>query len=624
MCGITGIYSFKKPASKALLEEMTDAISHRGPNAYGYFESHDGHCILGHRRLSIIDLSEAANQPMQSHDKRYLIVFNGEVYNFAEIREEIKSYSKVDFSTSSDTEVLVEAFALWGKAFVYKLNGMFAMAIYDTQDEVLWLFRDRLGIKPLYYYMDDELFAFSSELKSLRKLSKHKGSFHLNKQALNYYLRLGYIPEPHSIYSEIKKFESAHMGAVTSYGFSKECYWNIDKKVNKQVHTDEAKAKKQLRSLLESSVNYRLISDVPFGTFLSGGVDSSAVTAIAQSLRDTPINTFSIGFKEADYNEAEYAAKIAKHLGTHHHEFMVSHTDAMQHVDEIIQTYDEPFADSSAIPTMLVSRLARKHVTMTLSGDGGDEQFMGYGAYQWAKRLDNPLLRGLKGPLGLALSKTKSNRNKRAALMFDYHKHTHMPSHIFSVEQYFFSESELDDVLNDEYKHNLLFEQHKLDRQLSVSEQQALFDIKHYLKDDLLVKVDRASMRYSLETRVPLLDHRIVEFTLNLDEKLKIRNKETKYLLKQVLFDYVPQKFFDRPKWGFSMPIRLWLQNELSYLVDDYLSEAVIEKYGIFQKEQVLALKQRYFAGEDYLFNKIWLIIILNQWLEAQAENNIY
>lgn len=624
MCGITGIYSFKKPASKAMLEEMTNAISHRGPNAYGYFESRGGHCMLGHRRLSIIDLSDAANQPMQSRCKRYLIVFNGEVYNFAEIREEIKSYSNIDFSTSSDTEVLVEAFALWGKAFVYKLNGMFAMAIYDTKDEVLWMFRDRMGIKPLYYFIDDDMFAFSSELKSLLVLKATKGPFHLDKEAVNQYLRLGYIPEPHSIYSEIKKFEAAHLGAVTSYGFSKECYWNIDKKVNKQVHTDEDKAKKQLRSLLESSVNYRLISDVPFGTFLSGGIDSSTVTAVAQSISNAPINTFSIGFKEADYNEAVHAAKIAKHLGTNHHEFTLSYNDAMEQFDEIIQTYDEPFADSSSIPTMLVSRLARKHVTMTLSGDGGDEQFHGYGFYNWAKRLNNPMLNAFKKPAGFVLSKTKNNRNKRAALMFDYNNETHMPSHIFSVEQYYYSESELNDVLVDSYQAKLSFKENAVDRKLTPSENQALFDLKYYLKDNLLVKVDRASMKYSLETRVPLLDHRIVEFTLNLDEQLKYKQKESKYLLKQVLYDYLPKEYFDRPKWGFGLPIRKWMQNELKYLFDDYLNDSILEKYGMFKLEKVKELKVRYLAGEDYLFNKLWLIIILNQWLESNAENSVY
>lgn len=624
MCGITGIFSFKNPASKELLVEMTDAISHRGPNAYGYFESKDNSCLLGHRRLSIIDLSESANQPMQSACKRYIIVFNGEVYNFQEIRDDILKYTNVDFSTSSDTEVLVEAFALWGKAFVYKLNGMFAMAIYDTKEEILWLFRDRLGIKPLYYFMDEDTFAFSSELKSLLLLRKTKGRFHLDKTAVNQYLRLGYIPEPNSIYTEVKKFKAAHLGAITKDGFSTECYWNIDKKVSKNVNQNEEQAKAKLKSLIESSVGYRMISDVPFGTFLSGGIDSSTVTAVAQSISDKPVNTFSIGFKEAEFNESEHAAKVAKHLGTNHHEFMVSYKDAMEHFESIITSYDEPFADSSSIPTMLVSKLAKQHVTMTLSGDGGDEQFLGYGFYTWAKRLKNPLINSTKGAIKFTLSKSSNNRNKRAASMFNYKADTHLPSHIFSVDQYYYSDLELDEVILPSFKEILIYPEHSLERRLSVVESQALFDLKHYLKDDLLVKVDRASMRFSLEARVPLLDHRIVEFSLNLDEKLKNKNKESKYLLKQVLYDYLPKEYFDRPKWGFGIPIKLWLQNELKYLVDKYLDESILQKYGIFNVAKVKEIEKQYFAGEDYLFNKLWLIIILNQWLEKNEEFTFY
>jgi asparagine synthase (glutamine-hydrolysing) len=624
MCGITGIYSFKDSASKSLLQKMTDSLSHRGPNAYGYFESNNGRCLLGHRRLSIIDLSEAANQPLQSACKRYIIVFNGEVYNFNEIKEDILKYKDVNFTTTSDTEVLLEAFALWGKAFVFKLNGMFAIAIYDTQEDILWLFRDRMGIKPIYFIKNDHFFAFSSELKTLLLLKNEFGPFHLNKIALNQYLRLGYIPEPNSIYQEINKLESAHMGAVTSYGFSTECYWNIDKKVSKVLVKDEQVAKEKLKSLIQSSVAYRMISDVPFGTFLSGGIDSSTVTAVAQSISEKPINTFSIGFKEASFNEAEHAAKVAKHLGTHHHEFMLSYQDAIDQFDSILQAHDEPFADASAIPTMLVSKLARKHVTMTLSGDGGDEQFLGYGAYTWAKRLNNPFLKGFKSPIGFVLSKSKNNRNKRAASMFKFDGDTHMPSHIFSAEQSFFTDYELTDVLNKNYLEKLVFEQEPLDRKLSVVENQAYFDLKHYLKDDLLVKVDRASMKYSLEARVPLLDHRIVEFSLNLDEQLKIKNKETKYLLKQVLYDYVPKSYFDRPKWGFGLPIKFWLKNELRFLVQQYLHPSIIQKYGIFNLEKVKEIEKRYFDGEDYLSNKLWLMIILNQWLEKNEASSVY
>lgn len=623
MCGITGIFSTKQTASLELTKQMTTLLKHRGPNAEGFYQSEDGNCVLGHRRLSIIDLSDAANQPMTSACGRYTLVFNGEIYNYLEIKEEILKYTNVQFKTNSDTEVILEAFALWGKAFVYKLNGMFTIAIYDKQVQVLWLFRDRLGIKPLFYFWNEEFFAFSSELKSLLVLREKIGAFNLNKTAINQFLRLGYIPEPNTIYTEVTKLASAHFAAISKDGYSKESYWNIDKKIGKIALEDEAIAKQKLKSLIESSVKYRMVSDVPFGTFLSGGIDSSTVTAVAQNVSDTPINTFSIGFKEAQFNEAEHAAKIAKHLKTNHHEFMVSYNDAIEHFDTIVEAYDEPFADSSAIPTMLVSKLAKQHVTMTLSGDGGDEQFLGYGAYTWAKRLKNPILKNTKGAAKFILSKSKKNRNKRVAEMFNFNKETHIPSHIFSVEQYFFSEIELDDILNDTYKEKLIFPNANHERVLNEVEAQALFDVKYYLKDDLLVKVDRASMQYSLETRVPLLDHRIVEFSLNLSDKLKIKNKESKYLLKEVLYDYVPKEYFDRPKWGFSIPIKLWLQNELKFLVDKYLSEAVLNKYRILNTQKVKEIEQRYFAGEDYLFNKLWAIIMLNQWLEKNENLTI-
>ncbi|MCB9255499.1 MAG: asparagine synthase (glutamine-hydrolyzing) [Chitinophagales bacterium] len=624
MCGISGIFSVKATASLNLVQEMTDLLKHRGPDAGGYYQSEDGHCVLGHRRLSIIDLRDAANQPMPSSCGRYMIVFNGEVYNFKELKEDILKFKDVNFKTTSDTEVLIEAFALWGKAFIYKLNGMFSIAIYDKQDKILWLFRDRLGIKPLFYFWNGEFFAFSSELKSLLALRQKLGAFHLNKEAVNQYLRLGYIPEPNTIYKEVQKFGAAHLGAVSPYGFSSESYWNLDKKINKFTYNDEEKSKVRLNELIESSVKYRLISDVPFGTFLSGGIDSSLVTAVAQHVSPTPINTFSIGFKEAKYNEAEHAAKIANQLKTNHHEFIVSYQDAVEHFDQIIEAYDEPYADSSAIPTMLVSKLAKQYVTMTLSGDGGDEQFMGYGAYTWAKRLNNPFINAMKGPAKFFLSKSKQSKYKRVAEMFNYDASTHMPSHIFSVEQYFFSARELNDLLLKGMQQELKYPLVERERKLNAVENQAFFDLKHYLKDDLLVKVDRASMQYSLETRVPLLDHRIVEFSINLNDKLKLKNKESKYLLKQVLYEYLPKELFDRPKWGFSIPIRYWLQNELKYLIDNYLSDTVLLKYRIFDKDKVKDLVSRYFAGEDHLFNKIWAIILLNQWLEKNEDLTIY
>lgn len=617
MCGITGVFSFSSEAPKDWVAEMTKQLSHRGPDAEGFAVSQNKQCVLGHRRLSIIDLSSGANQPMQSSCGNYAMVFNGEIYNYKEIKADIEANVKINWKTNSDTEVLLEAFALWGKQFVYKLNGMFAIAIFDTAKNILWLFRDRMGIKPVYYYLDNNKFVFASELKAINAIKNNLGNFTINKQAIVQYLRLGYIPVPNTIYNEVHKMPSASYMAVTTNGINIEKYWDIKKKITPNTIQNEKEAKEKLHNLIKSSVSYRLISDVPFGTFLSGGIDSSLITAVAQSISEKPINTFSIAFDEAKYNEAEYATKVAQHLGTNHTELKVSYKDAINQFDEILNSYNEPYADSSAIPTMLVSKLAKKHVTMTLSGDGGDEQFMGYGAYNWAKRLNNPILKSFKTPIAWILSKG-DNRKKKASEMFRFDENDKLPEHIFSVEQGMFSQRELNNILLEEYKAtDINLAMYKTtNRKFSPQEEQAFFDLQYYLQDDLLVKVDRASMKYSLETRVPLLDHRIVEFTLNLDEKLKVKNGETKHLLKQVLYDYVPKELFDRPKWGFSIPLENWLKNELTYLRERYLSEDIIGKWQIFNVDKVKELEKRYLAGEDYLYNKLWLIIILNQWLE--------
>ncbi|MGB0885185.1 MAG: asparagine synthase (glutamine-hydrolyzing) [Chitinophagales bacterium] len=611
MCGIAGIFSLNSKLNPSWIKQMTKSMAHRGPDADGNFVSENEKLALGHRRLSIVDLSAAAHQPMFSHCGRYVMVFNGEIYNY----KELAAKHKIKANTSSDSEVVLELFVLLGKDFVNELNGMFALSIYDKKEEKLWLFRDRVGIKPLYFYWKNETLIFASELKAIKQL-KEEFALSINKKAIYNYLRLGYIPEPMSIFNEVRKFPAGSLMSINADGYKIESYWKLKDKIKKEQFTDEKSAKKELDDLLKSSVNYRMMADVPFGTFLSGGIDSSTVTALAQNISETPINTFSIGFKESSYNEAKFAKEIATYLGTNHHEFMVSYNEAIEHFDSILKAYDEPFADSSAIPTMLVSKLARQHVTMTLSGDGGDEQFLGYGMYNWAKRLNNPLIKLFGKPLRYAFSKS-NQRHKRASDMFGYTEDATLPSHIFSVEQYFFTDNDLKNILNPDSIFALdLNETEGKDLGLNAQENQAFFDINHYLKDDLLVKVDRASMQYSLETRVPLLDHRVLEYSVNLSSDLKIKNGESKYLLKQVLYDYVPKKYFDRPKWGFSIPIRFWLQNELKYLPDKYLSENVLAKYGIFNIAQVKEIERRYFAGEDYLFNKIWAIILLNQWLE--------
>lgn len=610
MCGIAGFYSPEEKFTQEDLAAMTQTLVHRGPDACGYyFEQNIG---LGHRRLSIIDLSEAANQPMVSRSGRYVVIFNGEIYNYRDVAADLKIKQR----TSSDTEIVVEGFELLGEQIVRKLNGMFAIAIYDKKEDALFLFRDRIGKKPLFYYWDGKNFAFASEIKALQKLALVQATRKINKAALNQYLHLGYIREPHTIYENMHRFPSGSYAKLSKKEFAIQSYWRPEDFIKEETLRDVTEAKKQLNELVVSAVRYRMISDVPFGSFLSGGADSSLVTAVAQKISSSPINTFCIGFKESKYNEADHARKIAKHLGTHHQEFIVSQMDALDLFEQIPDIYDEPYADSSAVPSLLVARLARQQVKMTLSGDGGDETFMGYGFYRWAKRLENPAVKAFRKPIGHLL-KQLSSRYERISHLFLYEDEKKIQSHIFSQEQYFFSEAEIAGLLSPDYHAPL--PQDALDnhfpRKLMPAERQALFDMRHYLKDDLLVKVDRATMRYSLETRVPLLDYRLIEFALNVDESLKLHGPVMKFLLKELLYDYVPRAYFEgRPKWGFAMPLTEWFKKELRYLPETYLNEQVTREIGILHPETVSGLVKRYFAGSDYLYNRLWIMIMLHKW----------
>jgi asparagine synthase (glutamine-hydrolysing) len=612
MCGICGYYSNKGIFSGEDLEKMKQALLHRGPDAEGSFI--DGPIGLGHRRLSIIDLSSSANQPMTSHNGRYVMVFNGEIYNYQEIEKDLRLTNyDLRLKTTSDSEVILEAFSHWGYEFVNRLNGMFVIVFYDKEEKSLYIFRDRIGIKPLYYYWDGNNFAFASELKALKRNEFISRNLSLNYTAINEYLHLGYIPEPHSVYDKIFKFPSGSWGKLSSR-ISNSCsleiqkYWNIDEKISDKLITNEQEAKEKLKELLISSVKYRMISDVPFGTFLSGGIDSSLVTAIAQSLSSEPVKTFNIRFEDAKFDESPYAKTIAAYLGTNHHESTVTEKDALELIPQLHEIYDEPFADSSAIPTLLVSKMARQNVTMTLSGDGGDELFMGYGAYRWAERLNNPLNKVLRAPIKVALS-SGSSRKKRVSHLFEKVPADQVCSHIFSQEQYLFSRSEIKKLLNpDFFREFKLGESPVLSRKLTAAEKQSLFDLKYYLKDDLLVKVDRASMHHSLETRVPLLDYRIVEFAYNLHPSLRLNGKTTKYLLKQVLYDYIPSTYYDRPKQGFAVPLNKWMKKDLKNMTEENL----LKNNEILNQTYIHSIHNQYKKGDrDYLYNRIWEILHL-------------
>jgi asparagine synthase (glutamine-hydrolysing) len=620
MCGIAGYFSNTGFFGDSI-EKMTQRINHRGPNSQGVFKEKS--VALGHRRLSILDLSDRANQPMMSHNGRFVMVYNGEIYNYREIAAQLKFTNPgINFNTSSDTETILELFALQGMQSIQSFNGMFAIAIYDRQQEELTLVRDRIGIKPFYYYWDGFNLAFASELKSLMESPAIKKE--INPNAILKYFNLGFVPAPDSIYKNVYKLEPGACLRLKNQSLEVFKYWSVDSALSEDVFSNEKQALVLLSDLLSSSVQFQLRSDVPFGVFLSGGIDSSLITSLAVKFSGTKINTFSIGFEENKFDESRYAAAVAKHLGTNHHQFIVKFKDAFNLIEDIVNVYDEPFADSSAIPTMLVSKLAKQHVTVTLSGEGGDELFMGYGAYKWASRLDSFPFNTFRPFIGGAFAKM-STRFKRIAQLLDYDEYSF--SHIFSQEQYLFSKPELRNLINEQTnkegdweellkrKNANIFDLKKIGkRDLSMSELQAIFDIKTYLPDDLLTKVDRASMRYGLETRVPFLDHRVVEFALNLNKNFKIKNSVQKYLLKEILYQYIPSTYFDRPKQGFAIPLSKWINKDLRPLIDEYMNESLIKDQAIFNYAYIINLQKRLVEGEYYLYNRLWQILVFQMW----------
>jgi asparagine synthase (glutamine-hydrolysing) len=610
VCGITGFLDSELKLNRQDLLSMTDCLKHRGPDAQGIYYNEPHRVGLGHRRLSIIDPTDSSNQPFTSSSGRYTIVYNGEVYNY----KELAGSANVALKTSGDTEVIVELFEQYGPAFVNKLNGMFAFVIHDQKEQKLYVFRDRLGVKPLFYYWNGKTFIFASELKSFNSLS------HIDKQvnteALNIFLKIGYIPEPHTIFKQIKKFPSGTYACVTQSGCTFEKYWSITEKTNKNLLTNYGSAKKELRRLLESSVQYRMISDVTFGSFLSGGIDSSLVTAIASNHSNVPFKTFSIGFKDQAFDESKHARKIADFLKTEHNEFIVFEKEAIDHFEKIMDNFDEPYADTSALPTYMVSKMAGQQVKMVLTGDGGDELFMGYGAYQWAERLSSPLYKFLKRPASVLLRNFGNNKYKRISHLLEAPSDGKIRSHIFSQEQYLFTQKEINCMVRQEYRNSVdLNEAYSSgERIFTAAEEQAMFDMEYYLKDDLLVKVDRASMLASVEAREPLLDYRLVEFALNIPQSFKMKNNESKIILKDVLYDYIPKSFFERPKKGFSIPLSAWLKSELAYLIEDYLSKEKIQEVNIFEYTYIQNLLNRFKNGDDYLYNRIFAVISIQKW----------
>jgi asparagine synthase (glutamine-hydrolysing) len=617
MCGITGYLSANNLSDKLQIAALQQ--HHRGPDASGVWQKRysDYHIGLGHTRLSIIDLSDHAAQPFVSASGQLALTYNGEIYNY----RRLKNAMIFPWKSTSDTELLCEGLAQQGLDLLQKVQGMFAFAAWDIATETLFLVRDRIGIKPLYYYFDGNSVVFASELKAIQSFGL---SLLMDMKAIYSFLHLGYIPAPMSIYTEIRKVMP---GEVVSFKvesgvlkYRSRFYWKAeDVLVEKEVGS-YTQSKLLLRDHLYKAVEDHLVADVEIGSFLSGGIDSSLVTAIARKVSGRKIKTFSIGFHESEKNELPHAAKVARYLQTDHHEFILSEADALEKVTALGEIYDEPFADSSAIPTLLVSEMAVKHVKVALSGDGGDELFLGYGMYQWARRLQNPVLNRIGPTAHFFARHGNSWPFRKLTMMLDSPDIKSLKSHIFSQEQQLFSQKELTLLLRGPAVEGSGIQQRfSTDSLLSPEEQQAFFDLKYYLPDDLLVKVDRASMHHSLEVRVPLLDHRVVEFALNLPLKYKVRQGERKLLLKSVLYEHLPNEFFDRPKAGFSIPLAKWLKGDLRYLLDKYLNRDVVEAVGAVDYYIVESLFRQFLSGQEYLYNRLWALVVLHQFLLSKS-----
>lgn len=550
MCGIAGYISKEIGLGEATLHHFTSSQHHRGPDAAAVFmEDHVG---LAHNRLSIQDTSTNANQPFVSANGRYVMVYNGEVYNFKELR------AKIDFPlrSTSDTEVILELFAIYKEKCVDFFRGMFALAIYDRQDKELWLMRDRLGIKPLYYYQDGEHFLFASELKALADLPYLKNKLTIDLEAVQHYLYLGLIPSPSTLFQQIKKLDSGSVGKIShKHGLQTSYYWRAQDFLDRQ-YVKPTKAKETIKELLFDSVREHLISDVPVGLFLSGGIDSSLLAAVAQQVQPGSIKTFTIGFEDTKYDEAPFAKEIARFLGTDHSEHYLHYDHSVALLQKVGNIYDEPFADTSAVPTLLVSQLAAQQVKVVLSGEGADELFLGYGSHVWANRLQNKGLRWLKAPVQMLSSIFHDARLQKAAAILSKSGTRYQAANIYSLEHGFFQPEEIEKIIAQPYK-GFAFCKDK-----NALQDQILFEMDLALKDGLLVKMDRATMHHSIEARVPYLDHRIVEFALSLTTDQKIKGG-AKYLLKEILFEMIPQNYFNRKKWGFGLAESHALRNYL-------------------------------------------------------------
>ena len=628
MCGIVGFWEVNNSDSAVACqyaEKMANAIAHRGPDDDGIWHDQQESLVLAHRRLSILDLSPAGRQPMHSKSERFVIIFNGEIYNHLELREKLQDSGKDSWRGHSDTETLLEAIETWGlEEALRNCVGMFAFALWDRKEKVLSLARDRMGEKPLYYGWQNQTLLFGSELKALRVHPAFRAE--INQEVIPLYFRHGYIPAPWSVWKGILKLKP---GSIVSFDGTKQVghspdpkpYWSmtevIEKGQNDPFGGSEEEATDLLEEQLLKAVEGQMLADVPVGAFLSGGIDSSLVVALMQASSSNPVKTFSIGFDEEDFNEAENAKAVSSHLGTDHTELYVTPEQSREVVAKLPDLYDEPFGDSSAIPTFLVSELARRKVAVSLSGDGGDELFGGYDRYFNHKaeslwRRLNRFPHALRNFSALALRSFLGNSpSGKAELLCELLKCKDFGSYYrVMISQWrerpvLGSGQELEyGVFNDQLD-TLDESVHKMMGMDSVT----------YLPDDILVKVDRAAMAVSLETRVPLLDHRAVELAWRMPYDLKVREGRGKWLLRQVLYRHVPRKLIDRPKKGFGVPVDSWIRGPLRSWAEDLLSEEKLQENGFLNPRPIRTRWKQHLEGKRNWRDSLWLVLMWQAWV---------
>lgn len=624
MCGISGFLDFNKSSSIEILEQMNNSMVHRGPDGSGSFfeESENLQIGLGHRRLSIIDI-DGSPQPMSFQN--FTVTFNGEIYNFQEIKSELESLGHI-FNTSGDTEVILQAYAEWGIQCVGRFVGMFAIVIFDRNKEELICIRDRAGIKPFYYYWHRDLFLFCSELKAI--ISHPKFEKQLNLNAVSAYINYGYIPTPNCIYTNCFKLEPGHYLKFSfinkSYNIVK--YWDVNDAYNvPKLDVSYNEALVQTENILTKAFNYRMVSDVPVGVFLSGGYDSSLVTAILQKNSKNKLNTFTVGVGEPKLNEAPFARQVSDYIGTNHNERYCTEKDALEIIQQIPFHFDEPYGDSSAIPTMLVSQLAAKQVKVALSADAGDEIFAGYYRYEYIQKLkfidSIPSIGKKSMSLGMSMAiKTKLDRVLRHPLasqrmiklkkMFD-------DNSVQAIMENFAGQFESNDLsklmVHKSKKLGSYFDTNIDDMNDKLSGMMAI-DYKTYLLDDILTKVDRATMSQSIEGREPFLDHTVIEWAAQLPNHFKYHKGNKKRILKDITHQYIPKNIMDRPKMGFAIPINRWMRDFLLPQYSFLFEKNYIQNQGLFHYDEMQRILLNFKSGNDIMGLKVWHLLTFQMW----------